>query len=166
MDIGSFQGNASGGKVKDVVSQPCPGVTYFPLTIWPSSMPVTSRLKLLRALLRNSQQNPRVAFVKKANSANACWWVTWSRTQSEMKMRKMKGMPFSLLPRHRGLAAPSAGKLSPLHLPVRSIVMRCVSTRQLGCLLAGMQRRMSEFQGGGEGSVRQKNIAHSPGTHK
>lgn len=33
MDIGSSQGNASGSKVKDVVSHPCPGVTYFPLTI-------------------------------------------------------------------------------------------------------------------------------------
>lgn len=33
MDIGSSQGNASGGKVNDVVSHPCPGVTYFPLTI-------------------------------------------------------------------------------------------------------------------------------------
>lgn len=68
MDIGSSQGNASGGKVKDVVSHPCPGVTYFPLTI--------------------SEKTP-----------------------------------------------------SPLH-----------------CLYGN--------QGGGEGCVRQKNIAHSPGTHQ
>lgn len=33
MDIGSSQGNALCSKVKDVVSHPCPGVTYFPLTI-------------------------------------------------------------------------------------------------------------------------------------
>lgn len=61
----------------------------------------------------------------------------------------------------------SAGKLNPIHLPVRSIYTRYVIVQQPRCPLDGQQRRMTRGRRGicltGKYCLL---VRHSPGTHQ
>lgn len=93
------------------------------------------------------------------------WMLIW--ISLEMKTRRTKLMPFCLLPRHRSLAAPLAGKLNPIHHPVTSIYMRYVIVQQPRCPLDGLQRRTT---GGRRGICLTGKycllVRHSPGLHQ